>query len=245
MIKKRIPGTGLTIFLALAFLGFPSPSVAGNPDIELGTLVQKEFEELSIQVGITIGHVPLSPAEPLGILGFDVGIEITVIDIDDAELFWTNGVEDGDPPGIIFLPKIHAQKGLPFGIDAGLTYAKAPGSNIALFGADLKWAFLRGGITMPAVAVRTAYSRLLGVDDIDLDTYYADLSISKGLGFITPYAGVGQLWINSRSDLFENHSDSVTKGFAGVKVTIVMVSFVAEVDITEIPLYSFRANLSF
>ena len=218
MILQRLKKVAFTVVWCLMSGIFPFTAVAGESDIKLEGLLaqQSQFEDLSKQLGIMIGYTPLAPAEPLGIIGLDVGIGVTVADIDQDESFWINAVEDKDPPSFFVFPKFHVQKGLPFGFDAGLAYATVPRSNIGLVGAELKWAFIRGGIALPAVAVRGSYTRLIGVDDLDLDTYGADLSISKGFAFVTPYAGFGQLWINSRSDLFDDENQSVTKGFFGL-----------------------------
>lgn len=238
----------LTALILLLILFFPSAPTAASADIELPkNFIQSDFEDLSRQIGIAISYAPLAPAEPLGILGFDVGMEVTAVDIDQGESFWTRAVDE-TPPSYLVIPKIHAQKGLPFGFDVGLEYAKAPRTNIGLIGGELKWAFIKGGMTIPSVALRGSYTQLLGVEDFDLVTYGADLSISKGFAFLTPYAGVGQIWISSRekSDVInlDKENLSLTKGFIGLKVTIFVFSFVAEADFAEIPLYSFRANLS-
>lgn len=236
----------LTALITLLILFFPSTPTAASTDIKLPEeFSQSDFEDLSRQIGIAISYAPLAPAEPLGILGFDVGMEVTAVDIEQDEAFWTDAVDE-TPPSYLVIPKIHAQKGLPFGFDVGLEYAKAPGTNIGFIGGELKWAFIKGGMAIPSVALRGSYTQLLGVDDFDLITYGADLSISKGFAFLTPYAGVGQIWISSESDIgsLDKENLSLTKGFIGLKVTIFVFSFVAEADFAEVPLYHLRANLS-
>lgn len=239
----------LTAVVILLILFFPSTPTIASTDIELPEegFIQSDFEDLSRQVGIAISYAPLAPAEPLGILGFDVGMEVTAVDIDQDESFWTNAVDE-TPPSYLIIPKIHAQKGLPLGFDVGLEYAKAPGTNIGLIGGELKWAFVKGGTAVPALALRGSYTQLLGVDDLDLITYGADLSISKGFGFLTPYAGVGQIWISSKEKTdtvdLDKENLSLTKGFIGLKLTLFVFSFVAEADFSEVPLYHLRANLS-
>ena len=238
----------LTALIISLILFFPCSPTTASTDIELQEgFIQSEFEDLSRQAGIAISYAPLAPAEPLGILGFDVGIEVTAVDIDQDESFWTEAVDE-TPPSYLIIPKIHAQKGLPFGFDVGLEYAKAPGTNIGLIGGELKWAFIKGGMAIPSVALRGSYTQLLGVDDLDLITYGADLSISKGFGFLTPYAGVGQIWISSKEKTdtvdLDKENLSLTKGFIGLKLTLFVFSFVAEADFAEVPLYHLRANLS-
>ena len=175
-------------------------------------------------------------------------LTIGAIDIEEEKEFWKDAVEDADVPSFLFLPKIHVQKGLPLGIDIGATYSQAPGFDLAVIGGELKWAFLKGGISLPAVAIRGTYTQLLGVDELDLSTYGIDLSISKGFPFVTPYAGMGQLWIMSEEhsglDL-DDETSTATKGYIGIKVSLFLFNFVAEAAFSEIPLYSLRANVGF
>jgi hypothetical protein len=228
---------------------FSSPVFAGN-DITLpSTFLQSEFDDLSRQVGLAISYTPLAPAAPLGLLGFDVGVEATVVRIDAKEDFWKEAVSDQTPPGYLVFPKVHAQKGLPLGFDVGLTYANATGTNIGLVGGELKWAILKGTLVTPAVAIRGNYTELVGVDDMDMKVYGADISVSKGFAFVTPYAGIGEVWISSeeKSDLvnLKKASSNETKGFLGVKLSFFVISFVAEADISKVPSYSGRLNVSF
>jgi hypothetical protein len=85
---------------------------------------------------------------------------------------------------------------------------------------------------------------------MDLNTYGLDLSISKGITFLTPYAGGGMVWITSRS-----HSTAVSlsseqvnrvKGFIGLRASILhFLSLVAEADFSAIQAYTLRLNVSF
>ncbi|MBI3811853.1 MAG: hypothetical protein HY283_06580 [Nitrospirae bacterium] len=245
MMRRMTSAMIVSLLIAIS-----SPAFAGTDiDISKFPQVQKEFDDLSRQVGLAISYTPLSPAAPLGLLGFDVGVEVTAVHIDAKEQFWIDAIGGKKPPSYILFPKIHAQKGLPLGFDVGLTYAKAPGSNIGLVGGELKWAFLKGTLVTPAVAIRGDYTKLVGVNDLDLHVYGADISISKGFAFITPYAGIGEVWISSKetSDLIDLKQANLneTKGFLGVKLSFFVISFVAEADFSKVPSYSGRLNLSF
>ena len=244
---KRKTVAGMIVGLVMAF----SSTVFAGTDITLpSTFLQSEFDDLSRQLGLAISYTPLAPAAPLGLLGFDVGVEATAVRIDAKESFWIDAVGK-KPPSYLVFPKVHAQKGLPLGIDVGLSYAKAPGTNIGLLGGELKWAILKGTLVTPAVAIRGNYTELVGVDDIDLKVYGADISVSKGFAFITPYAGIGEVWISSqeKSDLItpnlKKASLNETKGFLGVKLSFFVISFVAEADFSKVPSYSGRLNVSF
>jgi hypothetical protein len=232
----------------------PHDANAAKYDISIPPtlLTQAEFKDLSEQIGLAVAYRPLAPAEPLGLLGFDLGVEVTAVKIDNDATFWT--AVNSDLPNYLAFPKLHAQKGLPFGFDVGLVYTKVPSSNIGMFGGELKWAILKGSIATPALALRGSYTALLGVDNLDVSTYGADLSVSKGFGPFTPYAGLGQVAITSSTDAtssasgnpqLDDESISATHAFIGAKLSLLMVSVVAEADLAAVPSYSFRLNLSF
>ncbi len=248
-MKKAIT---LGFLAVLVLISTSSITFAAGNDIILTTSYPpSEFKDLSETLGLLISYKPLAPAEPLGILGFDVGVEVTAVDVDQNKQFLKDATQDTNPPSYFVFPKLHAQKGLPFGIDVGVVYAKVQGSNISLIGGEVKWAILKGTVATPAIAVRGSYTSLMGVSDLDLSTYGIDLSASKGFAFLTPYVGVGQVWIQSEVNvpgppglnLSENLSR--TKGFAGLKVKLLLLSLVAEAEISKVPSYTFRANVSF
>lgn len=235
------------IFCLLTALSIPSLAAANDIKIPSG-FTQSQFDDLSRQVGLAISYTPMAPASPLGLLGFDVGIEATAVHIDANKSFWTDAVGE-TPPSYLVFPKIHVQKGLPLGFDVGISYAKVPGTNIGLVAGELKWAVLKGSLVTPAVAIRGDYTKLVGVNDVGLADYGADISISKGFAFVTPYAGIGEVWISSKEKTdavnFDKSTFTETKGFLGAKFSFFIVSFVAEADFSEVPSYSGRLNLSF
>ncbi len=242
---------GHKLFMSLVLLLGFSSSALGNSTIELpSTFTQSLFKDLSREVGLAISYTPLAPAAPLGIVGFDVGVAVTAVRIESNEDFWEKAVGE-TPPSFLVFPKVQVQKGLPFGLDIGLVYAKAVSSNIGLIGGELKYAFLKGTLATPALAIRGHYTRLLGVDDLEMQVYGADLSISKGFGIITPYAGIGQVWIVSRENSdpvsldLDKENLTETKGFLGVRISLFILSFVAEASFSEAPSYSGRLNISF
>jgi hypothetical protein len=245
---KKSAALVISVFFIL--ISISSMSFAAGNDITLpSTYLQSQFKDLSETLGLLISYKPLAPAEPLGILGFDIGAEVTAVDIDQDETFLRTAVSDQNPPSFLVFPKLHAQKGLPFGVDVGLVYAKVQGSNIGLIGGEVKWAVLKGSVATPALAIRGSYTRLLGVGSLDLDTYGIDLSASKGFAFLTPYLGVGQVWIQSKENVpVLNLSDenlTRTKFFAGLKLKLLLLSFVGEVEVSQILAYTIRANISF
>jgi hypothetical protein len=239
-----------TLVFLLVCLLIPHQALATQIQFS-SSFTQSDFKHLLKEAGDALAYTPLAPAEPLGILGFDLGVEATLVNISQNQSYWKDAVENADVPSVLVFPKIHAQKGLPFGVDVGLSYAKVPSSliDLGLIGAEVKWAVLKGGIASPAVAIRGTYTQLLGVDELALQTYGVDASISKGIAFITPYAGVGQTWFSAREKSsaisLDQERVTLTKGFVGAKVTVFLVNFVGEVEWSEIMRYSLRANIGF
>ncbi len=233
------------VSLILVFLLQIHPALASDIDIRIESAVsQSVFKDFSEEVGLAISYLPMAPAEPLGVLGFDVGLEVSAIDIDQG-LWETAAVSN--PPGTALFPRIHLQKGLPFGFDLGAVYTKVPNSNVEVIGGEVKWAIVSGNIAVPAIALRGSYTQLRGIDNFDLETYGADLSISKGFAFVTPYAGYGQVWINSEATALplKEENISLPKPFVGVKMSIALINFVFEADFGELTMYTGRFNIGF
>src|SRR3989304_7384341 len=160
-MKKIVILTVSSLLSLFLLVSSGSESFAGGNDIVLyPSIGQSAFEDLSKEVGFLISYVPLAPAEPLGILGFDIGLEVTGAKISSGP--WEKALSDAKPPDYLILPKIHVQKGLPFGIDVGAVFSTVPGSNITLYGGEIKYAVLKGSIVSPAVALRGTYTTLSG-----------------------------------------------------------------------------------
>ena len=252
MSPSRWLNLGRPVLLACMILAGSSARVlAGGDNLTLNPALSKdEFNSLSRELGFGLSYFPLAPAAPLGLIGFDIGVEATAVNISEHSSFWRKAVQDGNPPSMLVLPKLHVQKGLPFNVDVGAIYSAIPNSNVSLVGGELKWAFLEGGIILPAMAIRGSYTRVLGGSDIDLETYGVDLSISKRVFFMTPYAGVGEVWIRSSTDSRAlttqfKETQNLSKAFVGVKFHLLLLSLVAEADFSTISAYSLRANFSF
>ena len=221
-------------------------------DINFGSriITQEQFKELTKEAGAAISFKNTAPAAPLGITGFDAGVEISAVDISGSG-YWNAAF--GDAPSYLVLPKVRVRKGLPWSIDIGAMYSYVPDSNIKLYGIEVSKAILDGTMATPAVGVRATYTKLAGVNDLDLQTMGVDASISKGFLFLTPYAGAGGVWINSKAKgnlkTFSNVSTEDVfqpRVFAGLKISpLPLFGITAEVEYQERPIYSLKAALSF
>jgi hypothetical protein len=178
---------------------------------------------------------------------------VTGVQLDTDKDYWKaiEAVSGDKIPSTLPVPKLHAQIGFPFiPIDIGFVYTKIPSTNIKYMGGEIKYAFLEGGVATPAIAIRGAYTKLSGVDDLDINTKYLDLSISKGIAMVTPYAGYAMVWIESKekSPLVTLQDESLTEGkaFVGAKITFFpLMNMVVEADFAQVNSYSLRLNLSF
>lgn len=205
---------------------------ADNIDNLFG-MSQSDFRLLSKDLGAALSYKPLTPAESTGVLGFDIGVEVTATDLAHPEVL--DRAVSGDAPSTLVVPKLHLHKGLPFGIDVGVSYAQVPGSNIKLVGAEVRYALVQGGVATPAVGLRASYTSLRGVEQLDLDTTGIDVAVSKGFAFITPYAGVGLVRVNSKpNDVpgLSKTSFTENKVFVGANINFALLNIAVEADRT-------------
>lgn len=233
------------IAAGISFAAVQAQAVGSDIDLS-GISNQRTFDTLVDQFGTVIAYNPVAPAEPLGILGFELGLSVSAYDIDGD--LWDQAVDDGDAPSMLPLPRLVARKGLPLGFDVGASYTRVPSSNISVIGGELRKALLDGSTLTPAVSVMGHYSKLSGVDDLSLSSYGVDLGISKGFAMLTPYAGIGQIWYEGRERAglgFADRDDSQTRGYLGLRFGLPLLSITAQADFAEVDSYSLRLNIGF
>lgn len=249
---RRI-ATALCLTLATA-------GTASATDIEFARgVAQGELHTLVKDLGSALSYKNVAPAAPLGILGFDVGLEAVGLDVGGTA--WDAVTGDKGSAWVV-VPKLRARKGLPLSIDVGAFYAAIPKSNVGLFGAEVGWAVLDGGVALPAIGLRATYTRLLGVSELDAQTFGADAAISKGFLFLTPYAGAGVLYtdgkakgkvltnpvfvaVNGGKPLEEEKIRS-PRYFGGLKLTpFPLFGITGEVEYSGLMTYSLKVAVSF
>lgn len=224
------------LFLILCvFAGFSSAASAADIT-SLNLLSANEFKLLSEDFGSAFSYKPVSPTEPLGITGFDIGVEVTSTDISKSSAALATASGTSTTMNNLIIPKFHVAKGLPFGIDVAAFIASVPTTNIKLVGGELRVALLKGGVAYPAIAIRGAMTSLSGVDQLSFTTKSLDLSISKGFLMFTPYAGVGQVWVNSEANnagtVLYTESFTQSKVFVGANLNFGLANFAVEGDKT-------------
>ena len=225
------------LFTLLCLVTGFATSASAAEITSLNQLVQAEFRLLSEDFGSALSYKPVTPAEPLGITGFDVGLVVTSTDISKSSAALSKASGNSGTIDRLIIPKLHVAKGLPFGFDVAAFVSAVPTTNIKLVGAELRYAIISGGVAKPAIAIRGAMTKLSGVEQLSFDTKSLDISISKGILMLTPYLGVGQVWVTSKAtvagvDGSLEESFTQSKVFAGANLNLGLINFALEGDRT-------------
>ena len=201
---------------------------AGDLD-RIGQLTQSEFRSLSEDLGAVAAYKEVAPAAPLGVTGFDVGLELTASKLQHKGVYELAG---GSNASTVYLPKLRVQKGLPWGVDIGAFASKIGGSNISLIGLEARYALLDDTLAAPAIGLRVSGTRDMGAGKLDLSTVAFDVILSKKLTFVTPFAGVGTVKVSSKANVGGLASESFNQSrvFAGVNVNIALINLAVEAE---------------
>jgi hypothetical protein len=215
----------LAVLAAVAFT--PAAHAADFPNV--GTLTQDEFRKLSEDLGAAFSYKGVTPATPLGITGFDIGLEVTQTQMKHSDVFALAGAGSESR---LLIPKLHFHKGLPAGFDIGAFIAAAPDVDATLIGGELRYAILDDGLATPAVGLRLSGSKATGMGDLKLSTLSGDVIVSKKFTAITPYAGAGVVRTQSSVSGSALAEETFNKGrvFGGVNVNLLAINLAFEVE---------------
>lgn len=221
---------------AVALMSLATLAHADDLDITQLLGVQGDFRVLSEDLGGALSYKPVAPGEPLGLLGFDVGVELTATDLQGGRIY-QRATRSSDSTDYLLVPKLHAHKGLPLRLNVDAFYSTVPDSNIELFGGAIGFSLLEGGVATPALTVRATATKLSGVDGLDLDTQGVELTISKGFALLTPYAGIGRVHVTSEPTgiaalALRKESFDLDKYYAGLNINLGLLNLAFEADKT-------------
>ena len=124
-----------------SLLAVSLPVVAADIN-QIQNLTQDDFHKLSQDLGAALSYKPLTPTAPLGITGFDVGVAVTSTSIKNSDVLQKAGAGDHST---LPVPSLRVHKGLPFGVDVGAMVGAVPGTNVRLYGAEVRYAIVSGG----------------------------------------------------------------------------------------------------
>ena len=215
--------------VALALAGACLPALADDfPAIRL--LPQAEFRALSEDLGAAFAYRGITPATPLGSLGFDVGVGVTDTSVERSSAFRLAGASGRSS---LTIPRLHVHKGLPGRFDIGAFVAGASQVDAKLFGAELRYAFLDDTLASPALGLRLAATRATGTGDLRFTTGSADVIVSKKLTLVTPYAGGGVVRVSSKvsgATLLEEERFNRSRYFVGINANLLAANFAFEAE---------------
>ncbi len=214
--------------LAATLAACAIPAAAGDLP-SLGSLTQDQFRRLSEDLGAALSYKGVTPATPLGLVGFDVGVEVSATDIRNSDLFRLAG---NASPDYIVVPKVHIYKGLPWGFDIGAFVGGASEVSATVYGLDARWAILDDGVATPAVALRFSGTQSSDIGSLRVSTYAADLMVSKKLTIATPYVGVGVVHTKADAGIGGLADESFNKNrvFGGLNLNLAIVNLAFEAE---------------
>jgi hypothetical protein len=213
---------------AATLLACALPAHAGDfPSI--GSLAQGQFRALAEDLGAAFSYKGVTPATPLGLAGFDIGIELSATDVQNSGVFRLAG---NSAPDYIAVPKLHVYKGLPWGIDIGAFVAAASDVDAKLFGLDARYALLADGLATPAVALRISGTWSSDIGSLSVATYGADVMVSKRLTLATPYLGAGVVRTVADAGVAGLAEESFNKSrfFGGLNLNLAVVNLAFEAE---------------
>jgi hypothetical protein len=217
----------MKIVAAAAAACLSTAACAGDLN-NIGSLTQDEFSQLSRDLGAAFSYKGVTPATPLGPLGFDVGVEVSDTRIENKDAYQRAGGGSSD----IVVPKLHITKGLPARFDIGAFVGGAAQVNATVVGAELRYAMIDDTMTTPAVALRLAGTNTSGISDLRIYTASLDAMISKQLTAFTPYAGVGAVRVSSspKNSGLSDETDTLGRGFIGAQLNFVGANLAFEAE---------------
>ena len=234
------------VSLAVLLAAIP-PAIAADKIDQINLLSQTEFRNLSEDLGAAASYKGVIPATPLGLTGFDIGVEVSATTLQHPEVW--DLASSGTVDDTVYVPKLHLHKGLPAGFDLGAFYSSVPDTDMTLWGAEVRYAILEGGALKPALGLRGTYSKLSGINELDFHTTGLELLISMRLTIFTPYAGVGQIWTNSEPVGVPGlNKEEFTQGkyFVGGNLNFGLINLALEADKTgDAPSYSAKLGFRF
>ncbi|MBI3019106.1 MAG: hypothetical protein HYY61_04365 [Deltaproteobacteria bacterium] len=214
---------------------------------EIKTRANAELKRFTELTGVVSNFRTLAPASPLGIWGFNVGVEVTSLPQNTFQIF-------NRPLNLpAYFPRFHAAKGLTPNLDAEISLflprlvlsrdaLPQEIEALAVYGGGLKYTLLREEEFPISLAVRATYNRLY-LSFFKSDTYGADVSVSRSVKppliplRLIPYAGIGYMAINGEFkkslialDASQTHTLQDYRYFGGLSTKLFIFNLTSQID---------------
>lgn len=214
-----------------------------------GDATRDDFQAFHRRFSSDAYFYPRHGAAPLGLIGFEIYADATYDSDFDDEPFIGTAIDGDFTGGFLSVARVGARKGLPGGIDLGLSYGRALEGDVKLVSAELQYALIKGGLLSPALSVRVTGTRTTGSGAYDLDQYGAELLFSKGFAVLTPYIGAGVVRSEGtlESSLGTSFEDSHTRGvvYGGVTLNLLLPKITVEIEKAEVLQGAVRVGFGF
>jgi hypothetical protein len=228
----------------------------------LSALTDSMVHDLLSTVTVGTSHHAYTPASAMSwAIGIDIGIEATGVKLPNSfrdTIGSISQVNPGNVPLVIPVPKLNVHKGLPFGLEAGLSYIGYQ-DKAKILGGDLKWAFtdlIKDAPLSAAIRLNYTSEQLWYLKGHNFQT---DFLISKNLFIIEPYVGAGlQMWSGNievptglpsgsglPASVSANASGTNAHVFAGAPLKLGVFWFTPEADYSTAKVVSFGTKFSF
>lgn len=155
------------------FVFVPPPEVVKNLARDFGHLVAQR--NLSAEV-------------PLGAGRIELGVSIESVQLAHKDL-WL--VTTGEPYQEATLPRLQLKAGLPYGVNAGLSYYRNPSSHVSLQGVTIAKQLVEAKGYLPSLAVGLGTSWIRGVSGLTFKTHSLQVIAAKPMRWATPFVGLG------------------------------------------------------
>jgi hypothetical protein len=221
-------------------------------DISFNPIItQAEFAKFSRLIGQGIFATPVMPARATALLGFDIGIAATALQIDKNASYWLHSVPAGSDfvhGSYATVPRLVLSKGFGAGTISG-SYAKFSNSGVKTYGGALDLPIIRGTIATPELALRGSYATVTGVSVLKLKTYGLEAFLSKGFGPLTPYAAYGRMRTDSRgivTPTFSLHERGDNNRYTlGLRLSLLVPKLAIEATQAEQRSYAAKLSVGF
>ncbi len=167
------------------------------------------FKGLSRDYGLVLAPTLLAPAETMGINGFQFDFQVNVTQIDNTQIYWPLGIEDGQAPPALVTTRLGVRKGLPYSLEVGMNATYLMESELWGLGGMVKWAINESVNDFPIdVAVRGSINRVVGSTQLDLTVVGMDVVVGHDFGLggvlnLSPYFAYSPVWIITRSGVID------------------------------------------
>ncbi len=202
-------------------------------------LTRDEFQQFTAELGALLRFRQLGDTAPLGRGEVDLGVQFGNASIDDSTPAWNNAISypkaDQHLSSAMSFPRIVGRFGVSDRVDIGVLGGLAPHANYGLVGVDTRIALLKQGPTRPvSVSVRPSLSLLVAPSEVLVGNAGVDLSVSRAIGPVSPYAGVAASSSGAVERSKNVHLDPVSAGaslaYAGMSYHLRPLVLSAEVE---------------